>query len=357
MNPKKNKVLSEYFKKIEKAEQAVLQSDDTDAVTYLLKDRKISDKSINYLFQFAKKKYKMIFLDNRKSFTPAEQCAICTFGSAEMIKKLIGTLRVFEPLHPNAEKILLGSTKQASLYYYISYLNHTLAPENLLQFFQTADALLIEDYFRKHKCISIDKTAFIELVKRGLGNLFTANFDNCCPTKEALLAVFESDMEELKTKIIQHRRLTVQFDADFIKKYDYDSLMKYPFSLLTTEAQKILYEQDKDRFWTYCLSHKINVIDEYQEELRTDKNREKLWQEWLKKGFVTQCILKNVILHEPRQLPLYIKHNPNMNWPDACLIISHAPAPIAKEMAKKSAHPDCRKAYKKRFNWFQRTFG
>ncbi|MBQ8631032.1 MAG: hypothetical protein IJ479_04850 [Alphaproteobacteria bacterium] len=46
-----------------------------------------------------------------------------------------------------------------------------------------------------------------------------------------------------------------------------------------------------------------------------------------------------------------------MSWSDACLIISLAPAPIAKEMAGNSAHPDCHKAYKKRFNWFQRTFG
>ncbi len=299
----------------------------------------------------------MIFLDSRKNFTPAEQCAICTFGSAEMIKKLIGTLRVYEALHPNAEKILLGSAKQASLHYYISYLNHTLAPENLLQFFQTADALLIEDYFRKHKYIPIDQPAFNELIKRGLGNLFIEHFDNCRPTKEALLAVFESDMEELKNKIIQYGRLTVLFDVDFVKQYGYDGLAKYPFPILSVEAQSFLYKQDKDQYWSYCLTHKIHALLECQKELRTDKNREKFWLEWLKKGVVAECVLKDVILQEPQQLPLYIKYNPNISWDEARLIISLAPAPIAKEMAKNIAHPDCREIYKKRFNWFQRTFG
>lgn len=88
------------------------------------------------------------------------------------------------------------------------------------------------------------------------------------------MAVFESDLEELKIKIIQYPAETRKFDADFVKKYGYEGLMKYPFSSLTKEAQKILYEQDKDQFWNYCIKYKIDTPVEYQEALRTDKSRE-----------------------------------------------------------------------------------
>jgi hypothetical protein len=357
MNTKENKVLSEYFKKIEKAELDVLQSNDTNAIAYLLKNKKICDKNVNYLFQFGDKTHKMIFLDSRKKFTLAEQIAICTFGSTEMIKKLIGKLHTIDTLYPVVEKILLGPTKQAALYSYLAFGNRTLASENLPLFFQTADASLVKAYFQNNKCIPIDKPAFNELIKRGLGNLFIEHFDNCSPTKESLLAVFESDMEKLKTRIIQYGCLTILFDVDFIKKYGYTGLAQYPFPILSVESQRLLYKQDKDQYWSYCLTHKIHALLECQKELRTDKKREKLWLEWLKKGVVAECVLKDVILQEPQQLPLYIKYTPNISWDEARLIISLAPAPIAKEMAKNIAHPDCREIYKKRFNWFQRTFG
>lgn len=92
MNPKENKVLSEYFKKIEKAEQAVLQSNDIEAILYFLENALISDKTVDYLFHFADKKYKMLFLNSQRKFTPAQQVSICNFGTADMIKQLIDTL-------------------------------------------------------------------------------------------------------------------------------------------------------------------------------------------------------------------------------------------------------------------------
>lgn len=40
------------------------------------------------------------------------------------------------------------------------------------------------------------------------------------------------------------------------------------------------------------MTHKIHALLECQKELRTDKNREKFWLEWLKKGVVAECVLK-----------------------------------------------------------------
>lgn len=358
MNPKENKVLSEYFKKIEKAEQAVLQSNDIEAILYFLENALISDKTVDYLFHFADKKYKMLFLNSQRKFTPAQQVSICNFGTADMIKQLIDTLGNLERLAPAAEKILLGPTKHASLQYYITYTGIELSPENLLQFFQTSENAAIEEYFKKHKDIPINATRLKELNQRGLEHLFIKHWYKCWFNEETYMAVFESDLEELKIKIIQYPAETRKFDADFVKKYGYEGLMKYPFSSLTKEAQKILYEQDKDQFWNYCIKYKIDTPVEYQEALRTDKSREKLWLELLKTGFVEDNVLMRVIQQEPQQLPLYIKHNPNQHWTAACMIISCAPAPLAKIMGKKAKHhPSCRKAYEKRFNWFQRTFG
>lgn len=62
--------------------------------------------------------------------------------------------------------------------------------------------------------------------------------------------------------------------------------------------------------------------------------------------------LKDVILRKPQQLPLYVKNTSNFNWNKARLIIL-----LAQKMARNSAYLDYHKAYKKRFNWFQRTFG
>lgn len=365
MNPKENKVLSEYFKKIEKAEQAVLQSNDTEAILYFIENALISDKGIDYLFHFANKKYKTLFLDRRSNFTPAQQISICKFGTTEMINQLINKLHFretimsnVENLIPAAERILLGPTKQAVLYDYLITSGISLNPENLLQFFQTSKNEVIEEYFKRHEVIPINAARFEELNQRGLGDLLIEYWHNCKLDKETYMAVFESDLEKLKTKIIQDPAETRKFDADFVKKYGYEGLMKYPFSGLTKEAQKILYEQDKDQFWNYCIKYKIHMLGEYQEELRTDKNREKLWLDLLKTGFIEDDVLKKVIQQEPQQLPLYIEHNTNQHWTAACMIISCAPAPLAKIMGKKAKHhPSCREVYEKRFNWFQRTFG
>ncbi len=359
MEQTKNKVLSEYLQKVERAQLFVLKTKDAEAIGFLCKNGQLSDKAIEHLFHFGENNAKELFIATNECLIPKQQVAICRFGSIFLIKTLIDKVG---QLAPPAEKILLLPTKTPALHYYIVEKRNKLAIENKSLFFQKADDYLIKDFFKIQDKIIITEHDYWTITKRGMADLFLKHFDKCYATKEALLAVFETNLEELQYKIENCGRLTVQFDVDFVKKYGFDGVQKHPFPFMSHEAEKILYQQDKDMFWECALKYQWHVSNSFQKELQLDENREDTFRTWMEKGKVSLQTLNDILPDAGNLISVFLEKNPFITADHIQTIILRASPADAKKCWKLykeqyGTNIQCKNAYKKRFNFFQRLFG